>query len=68
MRVLLELEKWEAVRLKSLVVEGMNILEQQGRTQRGIDGYTDHDLKHLGQFLEGISPERPNYVSPIKIK
>lgn len=44
MKSLIELNEHEAGRLKSLVNDGLSILNQQGRSQRGVDGYTLNDL------------------------
>jgi hypothetical protein len=66
MKILLELEHWETVRIKALVADGIEILHQQGRTQRGIDGYTNYDLKHLKEALEFV-PEKPKFVAPITL-
>lgn len=65
MELLIKLDTWEAVRLKSLVDDGLRILELQGRVQRGIDGYTDSDLKNFKRILDGLTPERPKFPGTI---
>ena len=55
-KIILELNKYEAARLNSLVRDGKRILEHQDRTQRGIDGYTSSDLDKLEELL-GIVPQ-----------
>ncbi len=47
----IHLEKWQAVRLKSLIQLGFDTLQQQGRTQFGIDGFTTHDLNTFRKIL-----------------
>lgn len=42
---------YETARLISLIKDGGKILEKQGRTQRGIDGYTVGDLNAWDEAL-----------------
>lgn len=51
MTVKIELTDWQAARLLQLVKDGEDILSQQGRQQRGIDGYTFDDLNQLKRGL-----------------
>lgn len=53
------IEEWTACRLKSLVQDGYAVLEQQGRGQRGFDGYTLEDLAELEEILKIFSKEFP---------
>ena len=55
-KIILELNKYEAARLNSLVRDGKRILKHQVRTQRGIDGYTYSDLNKIEELL-GIVPQ-----------
>jgi hypothetical protein len=67
MQILLQLEYWQAVRLQSLVNDGRDILQQQGRNQRGIDGYTMEDLDVLDQYVSSVK-DSPRFVSKFKIE
>lgn len=65
MKILIELEYWQAVRLKALVEQGHHILDQQDRTQYGIDGYTRSDLNKLGSQL--LLEDNPKFAKPVDI-
>lgn len=67
MNITINLEEWQASRLKALVQDGMSILKSQGRGQRGIDGYTWGDLRQLENGLNQ-SPHKPDYVESLKLK
>lgn len=45
----------EVARLLNLVRDGRRILKKQGRTQRGIDGYTLVDLENWEQELTKLT-------------
>lgn len=64
MKIVIELEYWEAVRLQSLVIDGHNILNKDGRTQRGIDGYTKQDLKKLNCLFD--LKDSPKFANKLK--
>lgn len=55
----------QAVRLLSLIDDGREILRQQHRPQRGIDGYTANDLSDLEKAL--IVTDRPAIVHKIEL-
>lgn len=65
MKIEIELEYWEAVRLQSLVIDGHNILNKEGRRQRGIDGYTKEDLYKLGESLFKLK-DSPQFSSKLE--
>jgi hypothetical protein len=50
-----------ATRLKELVKDGYAILNQQGRQQRGVDGYTLTDLQELEKALNAFSPQSAQF-------
>lgn len=62
MEIILKLDHWEATRLKSLVNDGFTILKEEGRTQRGIDGYTKSDLNNFIKFLNAVSNNIPGFA------
>ena len=41
-------------------------MDAQGRDQKGIDGYTIDDLLKFMDFLNGISPESPQFANKTK--
>lgn len=63
MEVVIKLEYWQAVRLKSLVRLGEATLDKQHRTQFGIDGFTDDDLNAIGSQLDCLV-DTPQYANP----
>jgi hypothetical protein len=67
MTITITLEEWQACRLKALVQDGNKILSEQGRNQRGIDGYTWEDLRILKNCLNQ-SPHEPKFIGDIKLK
>lgn len=65
MKILIELEYWQAVRLKSLIAQGHSILDQRDRIQHGIDGYTRSDLNYISNQLR--LEDSPKFAKPVKI-
>ncbi len=66
MTITITLEYWQAVRLQALVCDGREILSQQGRSQRGIDGYTQNDLSKLDELF--LLKDSPSIVPKIELK
>lgn len=60
MKVTIELEYWQAVRLKSLIELGRKELTKDGRTQFGIDGFTKSDLQTVEKVLNCLA-DTPKY-------
>ena len=67
MKVKFELDYWTAVRLKPLFEIGVNILEAQGRTQYGIDGFTNEDLDKVFEVLNTLK-DNPEYTNPLEFE
>jgi hypothetical protein len=51
MEVTIKLQYWQAVRLKSLIQLGKKELNSSGRSQLGIDGFTESDLDAVNKVL-----------------
>lgn len=52
----------EIARLLSLIDDGFQILNHQGRNQRGIDGYTRADLRKWKEVLSGSTDKRCEFA------
>lgn len=64
MRVTIELEYREAVRLKPLIEMDKNVLRKQGRAQFGIDGFTREELNKVSDTLDKLE-DSPKFSKPL---
>jgi hypothetical protein len=54
--------EYEASRLLNLIEDGMKILNKQGRSQRGIDGYTYSELQKWHDKLSKFTTVKCNFA------
>ena len=55
--------EYEAARLLTLIEDGKQVLSKQGRTQKGIDGYTDSDLERWHRAISKVTNARCEFAN-----